>query len=207
MALTPIFQGIIIGFTLAVPIGPIGILCIKRSLTDGGRSGFLVGLSGASADVVYALSAAFGVRLIVDFVSEHEVWVRLFGAFLLMAIGLYMLRSRPTARPPVASRSLEARSYLSTLLLALTNPMTLFAFMAAFSSIGVQSMTDDAWTLVQLIVGVFVGSLCWFGLLGVIARQCRGTVGTRGSLLINRIAGALLMVFGVVGLFTVLRAL
>jgi len=207
MALTPIFQGIIIGFTLAVPIGPIGILCIKRSLTDGGRSGFLVGLSGASADVVYALSAAFGVRLIVDFVSEHEVWVRLFGAFLLMAIGLYMLRSRPTARPPVASRSLEARSYLSTLLLALTNPMTLFAFMAAFSSIGVQSMTDDAWTLVQLIVGVFVGSLCWFGLLGVIARQFRGTVGTRGILLINRIAGALLMVFGVVGLFTVLRAL
>jgi len=207
MTLAPLFQGIIIGFALAVPIGPIGILCIKRTLTDGSRSGLLVGLSGASADVVYALSAAFGVRLIVDFVSEQELWVRLFGALLLVAIGVHMLRSRPTLNAPTASRTLEARSYLSTLLLALTNPMTLFAFMAAFSSIGVHDMMGDAGSLVLLIVGVFVGSLSWFGLLGAVARQFSGSVGTRGILLINRIAGGLLIVFGIIGLIAVLRAL
>ena len=206
MTLAPLFQGIIIGFALAVPIGPIGILCIKRTLTDGSRSGLLVGLSGASADVVYALSAAFGVRLVVDFVSEQELWVRLFGALLLVAIGVHMLRSRPTLNAP-ASRNLEARSYLSTLLLALTNPMTLFAFMAAFSSIGVHDMMGDAGSLVLLIVGVFVGSLSWFGLLGAVARQFSGSVGTRGILLINRIAGGLLIVFGIIGLIAVLRAL
>ena len=207
MALTPILQGIITGFALAVPIGPIGILCIKRSLTDGSRSGLVVGLSGASADVAYALSAAFGVRLIVDFVSEQEVWIRLGGAFLLMAVGFHVLRSRPTANPPTASRNLEARSYLSTLLLALTNPMTLFAFIAAFTSIGVQSMMDEPLSLMLLIVGVFVGSFSWFSLLAGLARRFRRTIGTGGTVLINRIAGALLMAFGIIGLLTVLRAL
>lgn len=207
MAITPILQGLIIGFALAAPIGPIGILCIKRSLTDGSRSGFMVGLSGASADILYALSAAFGVRLIVDFVAEQQVWIRLFGAFLLVAVGLRMMRGRPTGRPPANSRSLEARSYLSTLLLALTNPMTLFAFMAAFSSIGVQDMMDDPGSLMLLIIGVFVGSLSWFSLLGSLAIRFSGAIGTRGTVLIKRIAGIVLMVFGLIGLLTALSAL
>jgi len=207
MSLTPILQGIITGFALAVPIGPIGILCIKRSLTDGSRSGLVVGLSGASADVVYALSAAFGVRLIVDFVSEQEVWIRLFGALLLMAVGFHMLRSRPAANPSRASRNPETRSYLSTLLLALTNPMTLFAFVAAFTSMGVQSLMDEPSSLVLLILGVFVGSFAWFCLLAGLARRFRRTIGTRGTDLINRIAGALLMTFGIIGLLTALRLL
>lgn len=206
MALPSILQGIIIGFALAAPIGPIGILCIKRSLTDGMRGGFAVGLSGATADVVYALCAAFGVQLVVDFVSEQQVWIRLVGAFFLLAVGFHLVRNQPSSDSPRVPRGLQARSYLSTLLLALTNPLTLFAFMAAFSSIGVESMTDDAWSLVPLIIGVFIGSLSWFILLGSLARRLSGGVGARGAVLINRIAGALLMLFGIIGLFTVLRS-
>lgn len=207
MDFTPVLQGIVVGFSLAVPIGPIGVLCVRRSLTEGGRGGFVVGLSGASADVIYALSAAFGVRLIVDFVSEQEIWIRMFGALLLTGVGFHLLRSSSEAHPPVGAKGVGTRSYFSTLLLALTNPLTLFAFIAAFSSIGVQSMMDDASSLVLLILGVFVGSLSWFSLLGGLAKKFSGAIGTRGTVLINRIAGTLLILFGVIGLYTALGAL
>ena len=207
MTLIPLLHGIIIGFALAVPVGPIGILCIKRSLVGGTRSGLVVGLGGATADIVYALAAAFGVSLIIDFVDSQQLWMRLIGGCILLGAGFHLTRSRPSALTPAKWESTNTRAYISTLFLALTNPLTLLAFAAAFSTIGAQTMTGQVIPLVLLISGVFLGSLTWFSLLAGLARLFRQRLTARGIDIINKIAGALLMLFGVVGLYLALRAL
>jgi len=207
MAFTCLLKGIIIGFSLAAPVGPIGILCVRRTLTHGGWRGFVVGLSSASADVVYAITAAFGVTLISDFVAGHQQWVRLIGGILLLALGFHIFRSRPDAHIPTRVINREAGVYFSTLLLALTNPLTLFAYAAALSGIGVENIKTDRVYLMLLVVGVFLGSLLWSSLLTILARIFREKVSTRALGLVNKLAGSLLMLFGAIGLWTGLSGL
>lgn len=205
--MTPVVQGIIIGFTLAVPIGPIGILCIRRSLIGGPRSGLIVGLSGATADVVYALTATLGLSLIIEFVDSHQLWMRLIGGLFLLVAGFQLARSQPAGHTPTMWERTEARASLSIFFLALTNPLTLFAFIAAFTAIGVHRIASQMSLVVLLVAGVFIGSLSWFTLLTGLARVFRQRLGAGGIRLINRIAGALLMLFGAVGVYLALRPL
>jgi len=207
MAFTYLLKGIIIGFSLAAPVGPIGILCIRRTLTRGRWRGFVVGMGGASADIVYALVAAFGVSLIFDFVAGHQQWIRLLGGILLLAVGFHIYRSRSETHVPSTPTNGEARVFASTFFLALTNPMTLFAFAAAFSGIGIESVIGNRVSVMLLIGGVFFGSLLWFSLLTVFSHLFKEKVTTRGLAIINRVAGSLLMLFGAAGLWIGLRGL
>jgi threonine/homoserine/homoserine lactone efflux protein len=205
--MTPIIQGMIIGFALAVPIGPIGILCIKRTLTSGTRGGLVVGLSGATADILYALVAAFGIRLLMEFIDTQQLWMRLIGGLILLGAGFHLLRSRPDAQTTPKWESTETLAFFSTLALALTNPLTLFAFSAAFSAIGIQSLIADTSQVVRLIGGVSLGSFCWFALLTGLSRLFRHPLAAKGVYMINRVAGVLLMLFGVIGIVMALRTL
>jgi threonine/homoserine/homoserine lactone efflux protein len=207
MAFTYILKGIIIGFSLAAPLGPIGILCIRRTLAQGSWRGFRVGLSGASADIVYAVVAAFGVTLISDFVTGHQQWIRIVGGILLLSLGFHTFRSRPDTHIPSNWMSGQAQVFASTFLLALTNPLTLLAYTAAFSAIGVARIVDDRVSVTLLVAGVFLGSILWFSLLTCLARIFKERVTIRGLGLINRVAGSLLMLIGTVGLWTGLHGL
>jgi threonine/homoserine/homoserine lactone efflux protein len=207
MAFTCLFKGIIVGFSLAAPVGPIGVLCIRRTLAGGGWRGFVVGLSSASADVVYAIIAAFGVTLISDFVAGHQQWLRLIGGIFLLALGFYTFRSRPDTHVPSKWTNREARVYFSTFLLALMNPLTLFAYAAALSGIGIENIRSDRIYLTVLVAGVFLGSLLWSSLLTTLARIFKEKISTRGLGIVNKVAGSLLMLFGAIGLWTGLSGL
>jgi len=207
MAFTCLLKGIIVGFSLAAPVGPIGVLCVRRTLAHGGWRGFVVGLSSASADVVYAIIAAFGVTLISDFVAGHQQWLRLIGGIFLLALGFYTFRSRPDTHVPSKWINREARVYFSTLLLALANPLTLFAYAAALSGIGIENIRSDSVYLTMLVTGVFLGSLLWSSLLTTLARIFKEKVSTRGLAIVNNVAGSLLMLFGAIGLLTGLSGL
>ncbi len=207
MAFTCLLKGIIVGFSLAAPVGPIGVLCVRRTLAHGGWRGFVVGLSSASADVVYAIIAAFGVTLISDFVAGHQQWLRLIGGIFLLALGFYTFRSRPDTHVPSKWINREARVYFSTLLLALANPLTLFAYAAALSGIGIENIRSDSVYLTMLVTGVFLGSLLWSSLLTTLARIFKEKVSTRGLAIVNKVAGSLLMLFGAIGLLTGLSGL
>jgi threonine/homoserine/homoserine lactone efflux protein len=200
-----ILKGIIIGFSLAAPVGPIGVLCMRRTLARGGWRGFTVGLSGASADIVYALVAAFGVSLISDYIAAHEHWIRLVGGILLLILGLYLYRSHPEAHTSAKWVREEAQAFVSIFFLALTNPLTLFAYSAAFSGIGVESIMGDGISVILLVAGVFLGSLLWFTLLTSLTRLFRDRVTTHGLSIINKAAGTLLMLFGLLGVWSGLR--
>ena len=202
-----LLKGIAIGFSLAVPIGPIGILCIRRTLAHDGLRGFVIGLSGATADIVYALVAAFGVSLISDFVLAHQEGMRIAGGLVLLALGIYLVRTTPHTKAPPKQIKNETSVFVSTFFLALTNPMTLFAYAAAFSAIGVEGILGDAASLGLLVGGVFIGALLWFSLLTGLSHLFKKKITAARLNVVNKAAGVLLIIFGLVGLWLGLRGL
>ena len=144
MDISLFLRGLVIGFSIAAPVGPIGILCIRRTLADGRASGFLSGLGAATADALYGCVAGFGLTVVSAFLVDQRTWIQLIGGVFLLALGVRTLRSRPAERAAQASagRGL-AGSYLSTLLLTLTNPMTIISFAGIFAALGVAETGGD----------------------------------------------------------------
>jgi threonine/homoserine/homoserine lactone efflux protein len=198
-----LMKGIIIGFSLALPVGPIGILCIRRTLAHGGRYGVLTGLAAASADMMYGIVAAFGISLVSDFITTEQFWIRSVGGVLLIILGVRLWRSHPSEQPPANGITGHTRIYVSTFLLTLTNPMTMFAFAAVFAGIGIGQINHDHFSASMLVLGVFLGSLTWFLFLTGLVRIFKERVSTGGVRTINKASGALLIVFGFVALGSV----
>jgi threonine/homoserine/homoserine lactone efflux protein len=197
-------KGLAIGFSLAAPVGPVGVLCIRRTLAHGSKRGLIVGLSAASADMLYGIIAAFGVTLISDFISNQQYWIRLMGGILLLALGYRTYRSHPASETMRNGTNGHARALISTFFLTLTNPMTLFAFAAVFASIGLQEITGDHWSASLLVAGVFLGSMSWFLLLTSLVHFFKEKISKGGIALVNKIAGSLLMFFGAFALWSIL---
>jgi threonine/homoserine/homoserine lactone efflux protein len=200
-----LLQGLVIGFSLAAPVGPIGVLCIRRTLAHGSRRGLIVGLSAASADMVYGIVAAFGVTLISDFISNQQHWFRLVGGVLLIILGYRTYHAHPEKEKISNEANNHTRAIISTFLLTLTNPMTLFAFAAVFAGVGLEKIIGDHWSASLLVAGVFLGSFLWFSTLTLLTRIFKEKVTTRGLVIINKIAGSLLVLFGMVALGSGLR--
>jgi threonine/homoserine/homoserine lactone efflux protein len=193
-----LFEGIIIGFLLATPVGPIGILAVRHTLAYGRRHGLVVGLGGASADVVYATVAAFGVKLISLFISGHQQSLRIAGGIILLVFGLYTFRSKPKTSAKSGSLLLHTKVYVSTFFLAITNPMTLVGFVTVFAMLGMKQAISNHAEVVALVGGVFTGSFLWFSVLTSLARLFKEKLTSEGLARVNRIAGSLLMLFGAV---------
>jgi len=203
MELTIFLKGILIGFAMAVPVGPIGIMCIRKTLTDGRLRGLMIGLGAATADLLYACVAAFGLTVVSNAIATERMWIRLVGGSFLLFLGIRTFRARPAdPKVPVTSSGLLG-SYLYTGFLTLTNPTTIFAFIAVFAALGL----GDELNIVSastLVIGVFIGSGLWFLFLssGVIFfRKKLDIVGLRW---VNRIAGVLIIISGVVAIVSVL---
>lgn len=202
-----LLEGIAIGFLLATPIGVVGILCIKRTLASGRRQGFLTGLGGASADLIFATVAAFGIRLISDFVVAEQYGIRLVGGIFLLLMGFFTMRSRPAVALNTDNVVQQTRTYISTLLLALTNPLVMFGFGAVLSAIGVGGLVDDYAALTMLVAGIFLGSFLWFASITFVVDKYRNRITLQGISIVNRTAGVLLVVFGGIALWSGVRGL
>jgi threonine/homoserine/homoserine lactone efflux protein len=203
------FQGLIIGISIAAPVGPIGVLCIRRTLAEGRLSGFVSGLGAATADAVYGCVAAFSLTLISTFLIEQSQWLRLFGGIFLLFLGIRTFLSQPQSMNntdiPDQRRVNLNKNYLSTFILTLTNPLTILSFAAIFAGLGIGSSTSGDYTSALLLVaGVFLGSCSWWfllsGLIGLVRHKF-----TQNSLTwVNRISGAIIFIFGVVALYSLL---
>jgi threonine/homoserine/homoserine lactone efflux protein len=191
-----LLRGIAIGFSLAAPVGPIGVLCIRRTLAHGSKRGLIVGLSAACADMMYGIVAAFGVTLISNFIFDNQNMIRLVGGILLLVLGYRSFHSHPATDTESNSTNGHARAFITTFLLTLTNPMTLFAFAAVFAGIGLEKIIGDYSLATFLVLGIFLGSMSWFSLLTTLVHFFREKISTDGIALVNKIAGTLLMIFG-----------
>jgi len=197
MEFTFFLKGIAIGFFMAIPIGPIGIMCIRKTLTEGRLSGLIIGLGAATADLFYGCVAAFGLTIISDTLNSQRIWIRIVGGSLLFFLGIKTFRAQPKDPKLKISGSGRLRSYFTVVVLTLTNPLTIFAFIAVFAAFGLGDGLSF-FSAIVLVAGVFIGSCLWFFLLTsgtIIFRKKLDLVGLKW---VNKIAGILIIISGLI---------
>jgi threonine/homoserine/homoserine lactone efflux protein len=199
MALADFLKGILIGFAMAVPIGPIGIMCIRKTLTEGRLRGMIIGLGAATADLLYGCVAAFGLTVISNTLNSQRIWIRLVGGALLLFLGIRTYLAKPTDPTVSLKNGRMLRSYLTTVFLTLTNPVTVFAFIAVFASLGLGNGLSY-FSASALVTGVFIGSALWFLLLSSGVTLFRKKLDKSGLRWVNRIAGALIIITGIIAI-------
>jgi threonine/homoserine/homoserine lactone efflux protein len=196
-------KGIILGFVIAAPVGPIGVLCARRTLTHGRRAGFFSGMGAATADAIYGFIAAFGLTLVSDFLIGHQFWLRLVGGTLLCLLGTRTLIAAPEEKRDLP-RSVRkyAGMYTSTFFLTLTNPMTIFSFAAVFAGFGLAGTKGSAASAAVLMLGVFLGSALWWLFLVGVFSIFKRRFAHHELQWVNRIAGLIIAGSGILALLS-----
>ena len=196
-----VLKGLMIGFSIAAPVGPIGVLCIRRTLAEGRAYGFASGLGAATADALYGTLAALGLTLISAFLIDQANWLRLIGGAYLCYLGVKTFRSQPAQRAAEAKGRGLLGAYTSTLFLTLTNPLTIFAFAAIFAGVGAEAASGNTLGALNVVLGVFLGSSAWWLILVTLTSLFRARLTTTGLVWVNRASGLLILGFGVVILY------
>jgi threonine/homoserine/homoserine lactone efflux protein len=194
-ALILFLKGLAFGFVLAATVGPMWVLCFRRSVSQGTLAGLVSGMGIAVADGLYGAVAAFGLTAISAFVLAHELWIGIAGSAFLAYLGIRALLAAPEApEGAAAGRRGLAAAFLSTLGLTLANPPTILAFAAIFAGLGLVSSADYA-AAGWIVLGVFVGSACWWIVLAAAAGRLRGRLGRRFARAINVVSGLTILGF------------
>lgn len=194
-------KGMVIGFLIAAPVGPINVLCVRRTLIHGRLAGIVSGLGAAAADTVFGALAAFGVRFITDQFIAHQFELSLVGALFLFVLGLRTLLRPPPPLEGGRDPTGLVADFTSTFLLTLTNPITIFSFIGIYVAFGIQadSRVDVGdWLLLS---GVFTGACTWWLLITNAAAMFRTRFTVVGFKWANRVAGLVILAFAVVVLW------
>jgi threonine/homoserine/homoserine lactone efflux protein len=195
-------QGLAVGFSIAAPVGPIGLLCIQRSLAGGRISGLISGLGAATADAVYGSIAAFGIASVSIFLVDQQTWIRLVGGLFLIFLGMRIYRKAPSDSAMPAENGNLFGDYASTFVLTLSNPLTVISFAAIFAGLGLAGAGGDYAAAVAVVSGVFSGSALWWVILSVGVGSFRARLRSGGMRWVNRVSGAVLVTFGLVALLS-----
>lgn len=195
-------KGLVMGFSIAAPVGPIGMLCIRRTLGDGRVAGLLSGLGAATADAIYGCIAGFGVVFVSTILLTQQVWLRLVGGLFLCYLGARTFLASPEERISATNPLGLAGIYLSTFFLTLTNPMTIISFAAIFAALGVGNTSGSYISAVTLVVGVFVGSALWWLILSSIVSLFRSKLKPGWLKWVNRLSGLVILGFGVLAILS-----
>ena len=199
-----LLRGALIGLTISAPVGPVGLLVIRRTLAEGRVMGLVTGMGAATADGLYGCVGAFGLTLISSALTGGQFWLRLVGGLFLCYLGVTTFRARPAEQAAQAGGGTLLRAYGSTLLLTLTNPLTIFSFTLLLSGLG--AARGDYGGTALLVLGVFCGSACWWLLLSGAVGLLRARVTPANLRWINWIAGTLVGLFGVAALLSLVVA-
>ena len=200
MDLAFLIKGLIIGLSIAAPVGPIGVLCIRRTLAEGRLSGFSSGMGAATADATYGIIAAFGLTSISSFLIGQQTWLRLIGGLFLCYLGIKTFITKPSDKTISSNKRGLIGNYLSTFLLTITNPMTIISFTAVFAGLGIGTIQTDYWSSLILVVGVFLGSGLWWLTLSTIVHFFGNRFNTKGLTWVNKVSGIVIFIFGVIAL-------
>jgi threonine/homoserine/homoserine lactone efflux protein len=199
-----LLRGIVIGFSIAAPVGPIGVLCIRRTLAEGRLSGLVSGLGAATADAAYGCIAGFGLTFISSLLVSQQVSLRLIGGAFLCYLGVRTFLAEPSRQEQAAQAGGNGLvgAYASTFFLTLTNPMTIISFAAIFAGLGLASAGGDYVSAAVLVLGVFVGSALWWLLLSGGVGLFRARLGPHTLRWVNRISGVIIAGFGLLALLS-----
>jgi len=200
MALGVFFKGLIIGFAVAAPVGPIGVLCIRRSLAEGREMGLATGLGAAAADAFYGGIAAFGLTAISNLLVGQRFWLGLLGGLFLCYLGIRTFTSEAAAgTAETRNNGSLLAAFVSTFFLTITNPTTILSFVAVFAAFGLAA-SPTYLSAATLVLGVFFGSAAWWLLLSTGVALFRSAMGPDWIRTINRLSGIVIIAFGLYSL-------
>jgi threonine/homoserine/homoserine lactone efflux protein len=192
-----IIQGVLIGFVVAVPVGPLGILCINRALAAGALCGLFSGLGVATADALAASIAALGISFVSGFLIKHQIFLRLAGGVFLCYIGaqIYRTKPKPAAAPSDVNGLVNA--YATTFILTFSNPVTILSFIAIYAGWHVPSLQGRYFAAALLALGVLIGSAFWWVGLFIGMTAFREKFSLDALVWVHRVSGALMVGFGI----------
>ena len=190
-------RAFLIGVSIAAPVGPIGVLCIRRTLSNGKLAGFLSGMGAASADMVYGAIAAFGLTIVTNLLVENAFWLQLIGGVFLLYLGAKTFLEKPAAQAAHANAGGFFSMYLSTFFLTITNPLTILSFAAVFAG---TMLGKNMGSPLVMVAGVFAGSASWWLALSFGVGLMRDRLNQNHLMWINRISGTAIFAFGMYAL-------
>lgn len=195
-----IFKGIILGLTVSMPLGPAGILLVNRTIKRGIMSGFFSGVGLATADTILAVVAGLGFSFIISFFEDEKLFISLVAGILILGVGIKVFLSNPVKefRKKEKGKKTLFRDFLSVLLLSLSNPFTIFVFVAFFSGINPSHGLKPHIVPFLLVPGVFIGTLGWWMFLSYFVSRFKKNIRLRSIVRVNRVAGIAIIIIGVV---------
>ena len=202
-----IIKGIGLGLIVSMPLGPVGILLVNRTIKRGLLSGIFSGIGLATADTIFAVIAGLGFSFVISFFNEERVIISFIAGLILIGLGIRIFLSNPVKElrnPDTANKSL-LRDFLSVLALSLSNPFTIFVFVAFFSGININSEIKPQLVPFLLVPGVFIGTISWWFLLSFFVNKFKKNLRLRNIVRVNQISGIAIIVIGIViliGIFT-----
>lgn len=197
MILTLLIKGIVIGFLVSIPLGPIGILVIQRTVNKSRLAGLLSGMGAALSDTLYAVIAGFSLTFLIDFIREHEMIFQVFGALVVLALGIHIFFKNPVTdlRRNKLKGNTHFQDIISSFLVTFSNPLTVFVFLAVFTSSGVAVSMEKPYHSFFVILGIFTGAFIWWFSLSGIVSLVKHKINLRILWWINKTAGILIVLF------------
>ena len=200
-----LLRGILVGISISIPLGPIGVMVVQRTIIRGNWAGFFSGLGAALSDLVYALIAGFGFSLVLDFIKEHQSWLQVGGGAVLFMFGVNMFLQNPIRqlRAPRKQNVNYWQDVVSSFFLTFSNPLAVFTFLIIFANFNVFAKAQDSNTMIYVLIGVFIGALMWWANLTFWVGKFRGYINIRRLWWINKISG---VTIGLIAIGVILQA-
>jgi threonine/homoserine/homoserine lactone efflux protein len=202
-------KGFIVGIVVSAPLGPVGVLCIQRTLNKGRWYGFITGLGASLSDIAYALLTGYGMSFIFDFINANLFYLQLLGSIMLLGFGFYTFRSNPvqSIRPISTNKGSYFHNFITAFAVTLSNPLIIFLFIGLFARFAFVLPGMPVYEEVIGYLAILLGALTWWFGITFFVSKVRTRFNLRGIWLINRIIGGVVMVVSLLGfIFTLLGA-
>jgi threonine/homoserine/homoserine lactone efflux protein len=196
-----LLKGIILGFLVAAPVGPIGILCIKRTLSYGWLFGFVSGLGAATADTMYASIAAFSLTVIINLLLSQQFFLRLIGGIFLCYLGIKIFFSKPSEKEASTKGGSLFSAYISVFFLTVMNPVTILVLAGIFSGLGMVRDGINYTSGTQVVLGILIGSASWWLILSIVVSMLRNRMNIKFLSWVNHVSGIAMLIFGLIALY------
>ncbi len=196
-----ILKGLAIGLLVSVPVGPIGVLCIQRTLNKGKWHGIVSGLGATTSDLVYSLIAAFCLSFVEAFIEEHRIVIQLVASFVVLSFGFYIFNSNPVRQLSVQKKGKNSfwGDYVSAFALCITNPLILFLFIGLFARFSFFAPHDTFWQTLIGLLAILSGAFLWWLALNSLVDIFRKKINVRGLWLVNKLTGSVIIILAIVG--------
>ncbi|MBV4436161.1 LysE family translocator [Clostridium tyrobutyricum] len=202
-----LFRGILIGLIVGMPVGPIGAICLKNTITFGRKYGLTCGFGSASADSIYAFLVSFGLMIITKFIFLYQSYFHIIGGIILICFGIHIsLKTTSNIKKKSISNNTSLfKGFISTFLLALSNPATVFSFIVIFTALHLVNISTDINSKIILIIGVFIGSMLWWFILIFTTFKFNNKLNVKSTFIIDKILSFIVIFSGIVILLSAFK--